>query len=157
MKGMTRIRLCVYATSALAILAVGLGLLAPTAYAAAGLTVLADATTAPVHPGKTTFVSVTVENDGDVATADPVSVTFSATGGKVVGVDNLGFPVDCTVSHGKGSCFTENPIGSSHVVELSVEVRVTGGGRGKVATLTSTAESPADGLRGSATTTIPIT
>jgi hypothetical protein len=156
MQAKSRKRLWAIAASGLATLAVSAWLLAPAAYAAASLTVLADATTAPVHPGHTTFVSVTVANFGDVTTAGPVSVTFTATRGKVVGVDNLGYPVDCTARHGRASCATENPLGSSHVVELSVEVKVTGGGQSKNATLTSTAESAADGASASATTTIPI-
>jgi len=153
MKALTRTHVCAITFASLSF---GLVLLAPAAFAAASLTVLADATTAPVHPGQTAFLSVTVLNDGDVGTSGPVSVTFTATRGKVVGVDNLGYPVDCTTSHGSSSCVTENPLGSSHVFELSVEVKVTGGGREKTAILTSTAQSTADGLSGSATTTIPI-
>jgi hypothetical protein len=156
MNAMLRKRLWAIAACGLAALAISAGLFAPAAYAAASLTVLADATTAPVHPGQTTFVSVTVANFGDVTTGGPVSVTFTAARAKVVAVDNLGYPVDCTASHGRASCVTENPLGSSHVVELSVEVKVTGGGQNKTATLTSTAESAADGLSASATTTIPI-
>jgi len=155
MNAMIRKRLWAICACGLATVAISAGLFAPAAYAAASLTVLADATTAPVHPGGTTFVSVTVANFGDVTTGGPVSVTFTATRGKVVGVDNLGYPVDCTASHGSASCVTENPLGSSHVVELSVEVKVTGGAN-KTATLTSTAESAADGLSASDTTTIPI-
>jgi hypothetical protein len=96
---------------------------------------------------------VTVANFGDVTTAGPVSVTFTATHGKVVGVDNLGYLVDCTANHGSASCVTENPLGSSHVFELPVEVKVTGGGQTRSATLTSTAKSAADGLSASSTTT----
>jgi hypothetical protein len=156
MTALIRKRVWAIAASGLATLAISAWLLTPAAYAAASLIVVADATTAPVAPGHTTFVGVTVVNDGDVATAGTVSVTFTVTHGKVVGVDNLGFPVDCTTSHGTASCVTENPLGSSHVAELSVEVKVTGGGRNKTATLTSTATSPADGLTASSTTTIPI-
>jgi hypothetical protein len=155
MSAMTRKGAYGIAMSGLASLAVAVGLQAP-AYAAASLAVFADSSTAPVHPGKSTVVGVTVENDGTDSTAGPVTVTFTATRGKVVSVDNEGFPVDCTISHGQASCVTENPIGSSHVVELLVEVKVTGGGRDKVATLTSAAESAADGVSASATTTIPI-
>jgi hypothetical protein len=153
---MSRKSLGAIATSGVASLVLGFGVLAAPAYAAASLTVLSDATTAPVHPGQTTFVSVTVENSGDVPTAGPIAVTFTASHARVVGVDNLGYPVDCTRTRGQETCVTENPLGSSHVFELSVEVKVTGGGQAKIATLTSTATSPADGLSGSGTTTIPI-
>lgn len=137
-------------------LTVGLGVQATTAYAAVTLTVSADDFDTNVHPGDRTVVTVTVIA-GDTATSGPVSVTLTATGGRVTGFNDLGYPVDCTVSHGAGSCTTQGPLGSSHVVELAVIVKVNGGGSTRTATLTAVATSPADNVTGSATETIPIT
>lgn len=144
------------AAACLGALMVGLGVQATAAYAAVTLSVSADDFDSTVHPGDHTVVTVTVMA-GDTATTGPVSLVLTATGGRVTGVDNLGYPVDCTVTRGVGNCVTENPLGSSHVVELAVDVKVGGGGSDHTATLTAAARSAADNAAGSATETIPIT
>jgi hypothetical protein len=149
-----RNRLLAAVTSSVACLAIAVGLQAPTAYAAVSLTVLSDNSVPPAHPGDHVFVGVTVETD-DTPTSGLVYVHLKAVHGLVLRVDNLGYNVDChSTASGRGECVSEAPLSAFHVFELSVEVLI--GSKGKVAKLISTAESPADNVSGSDTTTIPI-
>jgi hypothetical protein len=138
--------------------AAALGALVPldAASAAVTLTVTADAFGATARPGRVTVITVTVMA-GEEATTGPVTTTLTSTGGRVVGVDNLGYPVTCRVSHGAGTCTSDGPLGSSHVFELAVSIKVNGGGRDRLMTLRAAASSPSDGASGSDSESVPIT